>query len=333
MLFYLMADRLSYLLDTDPEKTVSPKGVARRRKLHFIIKCLGPLFLTRPQIMENRNALTSAPGGVVPADPGITLPKEPVIWAANHCFKDDTLATVLAAQRHGYILFGSLPQFYNTMDGLTAWLNGVVMVNRKVSASRKSSITKAVRAMEMGADLIVFPEGVWNKSPNELILNLWPGIYHIACETGAKVVPVVHYVRDPAGLERNDPIHTVLDNPIRLDDLSKSAALDYLRDVMASWHYLMMERYGEDSRERLLKGKTSTEAWEYQLTQRVATAARYDREIELCADYRPSDTFRPESVWEAVASISNVTPENVHLVSYAQDIVTQQKNEDFQRRF
>ncbi len=44
--------------------------------------------------------------------------------------------------------------------------------------------------------LIVFPEGVWNKSPNALSLELWPGIYRIACETGAKIVPIVHYIYD-----------------------------------------------------------------------------------------------------------------------------------------
>lgn len=70
------------------------------------------------------------------------------------------------------------------------------MMNRKVEASRRASIPKAVKAMQLGADLVVFPEGVWNKSPNKLILDLWPGIYRIACEIGAKVVPIVHYIRD-----------------------------------------------------------------------------------------------------------------------------------------
>lgn len=49
---------------------------------------------------------------------------------------------------------------------------------------------------ESGGSLGIFPESVWNKSPNALLIDLWLGIYRIACETGAKVVPVVHYIRD-----------------------------------------------------------------------------------------------------------------------------------------
>lgn len=71
-----------------------------------------------------------------------------------------------------------------------------MLTNRKVSASKGSSTVKAVRAIRYGTDLMVFPEGVWNKSPNRLLLNLWPGVDRIACETGAKVIPVVHYIDD-----------------------------------------------------------------------------------------------------------------------------------------
>lgn len=331
-LFYLLADKLSYLMDVDPEKTISQKGVLRRRKIHPIIKRLGALFMPCPQIIENRNALMAAPGETVPDDPGITLPDEPVIWAANHGFKDDGLATILAVQRHAYLLFGALPQFYNTLDGLTSYLNGLVMFNRKVPASRKSSIPKAVRAMKLGADLVVFPEGIWNKTPNALMLDLWPGVYRIACETGAKVVPVIHYARDLSKLGRDEPIHTVVDDPIRLDDLGERAALRYLRDVLATWTYLMMERYGTDDRETMLGGKTAAEVWEDHLARRVSVVDRYDEEIERSADLRRRDIVRPEDVWGVVAAIQNITPDNVKSVVYARELLTRLEREDFQRR-
>lgn len=261
-LFYLLADKLCYLLDESPEVVVTEKGVKCRRRLHFLIKTLGPHFLKSPQVFENRNFLRNPDVDKKFApDPEILLPSEPVIWASNHAFKDDTLATILAAKRHAYILFGSLPQFFNTLDGITAFLNGVIMTNRKVSASKRTSTEKAVRAVSYGADLMVFPEGVWNKTPNRLLLDLWPGIYRIACETGAKVVPVVHYMRDCTGREKNNPIHTVIDDPIRIDDLSEQAALRYVRDVLATWFYLMMEVYGKSTREEEVKGVTSTAAW------------------------------------------------------------------------
>ncbi|MCM1325829.1 MAG: 1-acyl-sn-glycerol-3-phosphate acyltransferase [Bacteroidales bacterium] len=334
-LFYLLADKLSYLLDESPEAVVTEKGVQCRRRLHFLIKTLGPHFLKNPQVFENRNFLRNPDiKDKIEPDDEIFLPKEPVMWTANHAFKDDTLATILAAKRHAYILFGSLPQFYNTFDGITAYLNGVIMTNRKVAASKKSSIAKAVRAVGYGADLMVFPEGVWNKTPNRLLLDLWPGIYRIACETGAKVIPVVHYMRDCTGREKNNPIHTVIEDPIRNDDLSEQAALRYVRDVLATWFYLMMEVYGKSTREKEVgAGISSTIAWEQELMARVKTADRYDQEIELCADYRPKDIVSPEQVWQVFAEIEEVTPQNAEYVAYARRLLEELRQQDFQRRF
>lgn len=332
-LFFILADKLHYLLNEDENIAIAPKGVAHRRKLNPLLKTLGVHFLSNPQIFENRNFLRNPDDPAPPADLKIVLPKEPVIWASNHGFKDDALASILAAQRHAYILFGSLPQFYNTFDGVTAWLNGVAMVNRKVAASRKSSIPKAVRAMNCGADLLLFPEGVWNKTPHTLVLDLWPGIYRIACETGAKVVPIVHYLRDN-DRSKNNPIHTVVDDPIRIDHLTQQQALSLIRDIFATWYYLMIEAYGKATRNEILGGAaTSTAAWETSLKERICTVARYDQEIELQADYRPKSKVSPQQVWQAIANIAPITSQNAKHVLFAKQLVAQCEREDFQQRF
>lgn len=332
-LFFLLADKLSYLLSPDENDAISRKGVERRRKINPIIKAIGPCFLKNPQVFENRNFLRNPNASSSPPDSEIILPDEPVIWASNHGFKDDTLASILAAQRHAYILFGSLPQFYNTFDGITAWLNGVAMANRKVAVSRRTSIPKAVRAIRCGADLLIFPEGIWNKSPSALAIDLWPGIYRIACETGAKVVPIVHYLCDN-DTSKNNPIHTVLDGPIRIDNLTEQQALDYIRNIFATWYYLMIEAYGKSTRDKILKGaSTSVEAWEKQLAERVSVVARYDKEIELWADYRPNWKVSLKEVWQAIADVTNNTPQNVRHVLYARQLVAQCEREDFQHRF
>ena len=331
-LFYILADKLSYLLDADAEIAINPKGVARRRKINPIIKALGPHFLNNPQTFENRNFLRNPNDSITP-DSKIILPDEPVIWVSNHSFKDDALGSVLAAQRHAYILFGSLPQFFNTFDGITAWLVGVVMANRKVSASKKAVIPKAVKTINYGADLLMYPEGVWNISPNALVLDLWPGVYRIACETGAKIVPIVHYLRDD-NTSKNNLIHTVVDDPIRIDNLTEQQALSYIRDIFASWLYMMMEVYGRSTRDEIL-GSTSSfvEAWNWQLKERMSFAARWDREIELKADYVPKGKVSPQEVWQAIADVTNITPQNVGHVLYARQLVAQCEREDFQHRF
>lgn len=117
-LFYILADKLSYLLDNDPDKAILAKDIIRCRKYSPIIKSIATHFLANSQIFENRNFLNNPYLTDVPPDMEIKLPQEPVIWAANHGFKDDILATVLAAKRHAFIMFGGLPQFYNTIDGI-----------------------------------------------------------------------------------------------------------------------------------------------------------------------------------------------------------------------
>lgn len=331
LLYYSLIKSIGDLLDPDDKKILSKDSIRKRDKYYKLIKAVGPLTLKTKQVFENRNNLIDSTDNT--PDKGIDLPSEPVIWVSNHAFKDDTLATILASQRHPYILFGSVPQFYNTFDGVLSYLNGVVMTNRKVKESRAVSVSKACTVLQNGGDLLMFPEGVWNKSPNALLIDLWPGVYRIAKETGAKVVPVAHYLGDLTEKDKNEKIHTVIDEPIDISKMDEKEALTLIRDTLASWHYLMMERYGKTTRDELLKGENPNDVWERLLEERVKTADRYDKEIELCADYRPKSIVRSENVFENVANISNVTPYNVAFVEDAKKLVKQRKKEDFQRRF
>ena len=331
-LFYLLANKLSYLMDNDPDKVLSKNGINRRKKINKIIKKIGPIFLSSKQVMEDREKLKN-PNSTI-TDKGILLPDGPVIWAPNHGFKDDALATVLAASRNAYFLFGSLPQFYNTFDGVTAWLNGSILVNRKNKESKKAAVKKCEKALDLGTDLIIYPEGVWNKSPNLLTLKLWPGIYRIAKEKNVKIVPVIHYKKEQHLKEKTDYIHTVVDDPVDISNMSERAALEYLREIYAYWLYLMMEKYGQSTRSKEIEGfNSSTEVWEQRLKERVATADRYDREIEIKSDYVDRSDLELLQAWEDIANIKNITSDNICLVEEAKQKVKQIKENNFQRRF
>lgn len=162
---------------------------------------------------------------------------------------------------------------------------------------------------------------------------MWPGIYRIACETGAKIVPVVHYIRDTSNTEKNNPIHTVIDDPVRIDNLSERAALDYVRDILATWFYLMMEIYGKTTRRELLGNDSLEKVWERKLAGSVKLVARYDKEIELNAAFRPKWKVYPQDVWKAVADITDLSKDNVLYVLYARQLMKQLEREDYQRRF
>lgn len=337
-LFPILIKLFGHLLENDPNKSLSDSSMIARKYANYLLRVVGPFMLKRKQVFEDRNILMYGDNydkNYVPKiySNDITLPTEPVIWAANHGFKDDVLATMLAAKRNAYILFGSLPQFYNTIDGVAAWINGVTMSNRKNHNSKIAAFEKSKIVLSKGKDLLILPEGVWNKSPNQLILELWPGIYNLSKEGNYKVVPVIHYIKDKTENTSTDLIHTVIDDPISFEGMNEKEGLEYLRDILATWYYLMMERYGNSTYvEELKEYNNSQEAWEQMLKNRVNTADRYDTPIEISADYRSKNITRLENVYEKIANL-NITKENVIEVEYAKQLIKEIKTNDYQRRF
>lgn len=357
--FLFNIKHLGYLLEDDPRLVISKKDILLRKLIiDKLFRTIGPTQLKNKQIFENRNFLRKDPNDDTPVekDAKIILPKEPLIWTPNHHFKDDVLASCLAAKRHAYILFGSVPQFYNTQDGILAHLVGSLMTNRKVSSSKHASTQKAGRAIKLGSDILCFPEGIWDKLPHELLLQFWKGVYEIANENGIKVAPIVHYIYDPTLQIPNkvNPIHTVVDDPIDITQFSEEAGLRYLRDVMATWYYLMMEKYGKSSREELIKfyeqralirnpelskenfqknPLTSHEAFDLYMLDLLETVDWYDKEIELSYDYRPKNIVRPEDVYAPIANIKNPTSHNMAEVLAAKNLVLTRQREDYQRRY
>ncbi len=329
VLFFFMIRIMSPLLSCNPNKMFSKYSVLIRKVLHPILMKFLPLFLEYKQVFESKNELL----GIDAPDVPMQLTNEPVIWCPNHGFKDDVAASIRSV-RHSYILFGSFPMFFNTFDGVGAFINGVVMCNRKTKNSKIASFETSKQLLNMGMDMLIFPEGVWNKTPDKLMLNLWPGAYRLAKETGCKIVPVIHYLADPVKKYEGNVIHTVIAEPISIGYLDEQEGLKLLRDTMATWYYYLMEKYGQSTRKKLLEDFiTSDDAWESNMTTQINCVKYYDKEIELCADYRPKEIVRPEDVWANIANIKNINVGNITHVIYAKKIISRERRRDFQRRF
>lgn len=301
LMFYLLNRHWLYLLGNDAAKSVPKRYIDIRRKLYPLIRLLGVKMLACTQVIEDRNAFCDSQEEQM-SDGKSVLPNRPVIIVANHCFRDDVLATVLAANRHALKVCGSLPMFYNSFNGFASSLIGDILVNRRCRQSRRALIVKAKRALDMGTDLIIFPEGGWNKTSEKITLDLWGGVYEIAKAAGCDVVPIVHYNRDPEVLRKSNIIHTVVGYPISLHQMEKTEALQFLRDTLSTYQYKMMEKYGRSTREKEMQGfATSHDKWEAALTERMKAVDYYDAEIEKNAEYRPKHITNPEDVWAAVA--------------------------------
>ena len=166
---------LNYLLDNNPNKTISKKGIKIR-------KIINPLF-RQVMMLFTKGKLKIVRKGIVPKN-------QKIIYAGTHGFHDDIIFTMKVANRHCYLLYGSLMDFYNSFHGLGLWVNGVILVDRKQRESRKSCINKMVQVLNCDTNIVMFPEGTWNKNESLPVQKLYPGIYDVAEKTGALVVPI-----------------------------------------------------------------------------------------------------------------------------------------------
>jgi len=333
-MFYLLNKRYLHWLSNDPSIAIKVNEIKFRRGFYEVLKRLGPNMLKCTQVMENRKTLNN--NAIRECDEPVVLPDKPVIFVANHGFYDDALATVLAANRHAYIIWGSLPLLFNTFNGFASSLVGAVCVNRKNKSSRVALIEKAKQVMEYGTDVILFPEGGWNKTSEKLVLDLWKGVYTLSCETQCEVVPIAHYVRDMEILDKKNIIHTVVDAPIALYKMTQDEAITCIRDNLASWQYKMMEKYGQTTRNCELEGYISgKQKWHAHLKERMKSVERYDVSIEKCADYRPKEIVRTEDAFRAIANIreENISALNIKMILDARRIVKSIEENDFQRLF
>lgn len=319
LLFPFMTGLASGLLTTSPEKMVSKGSMAVRRLLHPVLMVLSPLFMSYRQVIDRRAGM---------------IPDEPVIWCVNHSFYDDVTATVRCTGRHAYVMFGNISVFFNSLDGIGLYANGVVLCNRKVKKSKSAAVEGAKKVLEMGTDIIIFPEAGWNKTAEKPLMHFWHGVYRLAAETGCKVVPVVHYLPEP-NQSRNvkgNQIHTVIADPLEIGTMSEKEGLTLLRDTMASWYYSLMEQYGQTTRAQLLAGyETADDAWE-DFLRKQTDYPNYDCTIETNADYRPENITEPSQVWENAAGIAEIDVRNVSHVLYARHVMNTDRKHNFQRR-
>ncbi len=165
---------LEYMLDNSPERCITKAGIIARKAISPLLRLVVP-FTTPTKLKVVRRA---------------KMPHAPVIFTATHGFKEDAEDTLLTAGRQAYILIGSLTQIFRSFQGISAWAAGAVLVDRMDKASRRASKRKLICALNLGASVIIFPEGTWNKSPNLMMNRLFPGVWDIAEATGAVVAPV-----------------------------------------------------------------------------------------------------------------------------------------------
>lgn len=115
--------------------------------------------------------------------------EKPKIYAITHMGMDDYQVISEAIKEHQIPLSADPERMYRTLDGKVLDLNGIIYCDTDDKEDRGISQSTAIELLKSGKNLLIYPEGVWNITPNLLMLPIFPGIIRMAKETGAEIIP------------------------------------------------------------------------------------------------------------------------------------------------
>lgn len=248
---------LEYLLDLKPENTLSKTGIRVRKFVNPVIRALVPFKIkTKLRVVHRAK-----------------MPDRPIIFAATHGFREDVEYSLLTANQHAYILIGSLSQIFRSFDGLTAWASGTILVDRTDKKSRASAKEKMIYALNSGTNILMFPEGAWNISPNMVMNHLFPGVYDVAKETGAYVAPVATH-------REGRYVYGVLGKAFDISQHSRTDGVRILRDKLGSMRWKLIEKYSPAQRNSLPRGEAAERYWNEHVDALTREVPFYDYDVE-----------------------------------------------------
>ena len=111
----------------------------------------------------------------------------------------------------------------------------MIYVDKLEKSSRRDSFQRMKKVLMNGSSVMLFPEGVINNSENKLCNDVFPGFYHLAVETGKKVIPVVSQTYNDSKI-----IRVIAGNPMDISCYTKEEAKNWLKDEIASFRYEML---------------------------------------------------------------------------------------------
>lgn len=233
----------------------------------------------------------------------------PIIFAPTHCGKFDIQVLTEVLWKYEWsLLSGDYDQLPGTIEGFWLKFNGVIYVNRDDKEWRNRAKREMIAHLKKGGNIMMYPEGTWNLSPNLPVLPLFRGVADVAIETKAAVIPFAQEIDDST-----NTYYVKVGNPIFTDaDTEPLALLEKIRMQMAEMKWSLIEELPfcrmEYDREALQT------AWDAYIEKRVSECAYYDYELSWKYARREQWQIEREQIRIDIAAI-NPTMKNLFLFS------------------
>lgn len=224
--------------------------------------------------------------------------KCPIIFAPTHCGKFDiqTLAEVLWQYRWS-LLSGDNKWLPGTVEGYWLQFHGVIYVDRDDKEWRTRAKQEMITHLQNGGNIMMYPEGTWNLSPNLPMLPLFRGIADIAKETNATIIPFAQEIDD-----KNKTYYVKIGEPIYPTEEPLSM-LEDLRSQMAEMKWSLIEELpfckADYDKEKLYS------EWDKYIEKRLSECSYYT--FELSWKYARKEKWQIERE-QIQADLSNIRP-------------------------
>ena len=161
------------------EKGDKLKGIEMRKKIYPLVK----LILKIDQIL-------SLEKNVIIEDKHNPKAKGPKIFACTHIGGNDIQRTFQIIKVPAYLMLGDPGILYKMPIYQGLKMNGVIPLETKNKKDRKIAYSRAIELLNKNGNLLIYPEGAWNVTPNQVVMKIFTGTVRIAMETGADIIPI-----------------------------------------------------------------------------------------------------------------------------------------------
>lgn len=215
------------LREKEDKRLANKLSLKQKQKLH-------PILLILYKLVNRLNGLTYE---II--NDKRTKTDKPIIFAVTHIGKFEIQVITEAIKEHSFLLGGDFEHLQGSFDAPFLALNGVFYFNENVKSDRKAVTEKMINHLKNGGNIMYFPEGRWNLSPNLPVLPLFWGIIDVSRYGQACIVPIAVEQYDKH-LKIN--IGNLFDvNNYENNQQGKTNAITDLRNIMAAMKYEIWE--------------------------------------------------------------------------------------------
>lgn len=278
-------NRLYFQLRNKEEKCfLGQLSLATRRRLHWLVLLIytikNHLGGFTYQLINDRRIRTN----------------RPLIFAVTHVGKFDIEIISEAIKSHYYLLSGDYEHIQGTVDAMFLAVNGVFYFNERVKSDRRAVTDKMIAHLKAGGNLMYFPEGTWNLTPNLPVLPCYWGIVEIAQKSNAIIVPIAaeQYGKQfKINIGKNFDMNQFGPN-------EKGKAIGELRDTLATLKFEIWQ-----SEPCLERKKIEKDVWKQYVAARLSEWPYFNMEYINGLIFRPSNVV---STIDAFSHLDQIKP-------------------------